>query len=158
MSTRVATSLDWSNPNLFEMVDSASEWLPAPSRNLPGVLHAWCADARVLLLGVGMSSGDLCVRKAPSYTCLYRWVCWPCHTWVLWISPLRQSPCRWPLLGCGREQCSCNFICVVHTLHAVFLPSWANEETVSHPVYAWNIGNTTDLTGPRETAISWAAI
>ena len=42
---------------------------------------------------------------------------------------------------------------VFHISQAVFFPLLAKDDTVSHPVYAWNIGRTLDLTGPSERAI-----
>lgn len=43
-----------------------------------------------------------------------------------------------------------------HVYHAVFFPSVPKTDTVSHPVYAWNIGKALDLRGPRYVAISCA--
>lgn len=44
-----------------------------------------------------------------------------------------------------------------HTSYAVFLPFLLNDDTVSHPVKAWNISNALDVSGPRQFAISCTA-
>jgi hypothetical protein len=40
----------------------------------------------------------------------------------------------------------------------VFLPRPTKAETVSHPVSAWKTGSAFDLSGPRQTASSYAAM
>ena len=42
--------------------------------------------------------------------------------------------------------------------HVDFLPFVPKDDTVSHPVYAWNIGRNRDLSGSRDVAISCAGM
>ena len=52
-----------------------------------------------------------------------------------------------------------NFVCrfyTFHTSHAVFLPLPSKNETVSHPVGAWNISNRDTFSRPRDVAMAWA--
>ena len=43
---------------------------------------------------------------------------------------------------------------IAQVSHAVFFPLLANDDVVSHPVRAWNIGKAFDFRGPRDVAIS----
>ena len=77
-----------------------------------------------------------------------------------WWTALTPSLCH---LIQDPMTCSIQWKCArpwwaTNVFHAVFLLMMETEETVSQPAKAWIIGSASDLCGPGDVAISWAAM